>query len=158
MPVVVGIDPGLSGGVCRLSSRVSFESIAVPMPVIGNQIDGRQLAALLVGADLVAIEHAQAMPKQGVSSTFRYGQGFGTLIGVCEGLGLAYRLVKPRMWQTAVIGTGAGDTKQRSAEHVHRLYPWVDLLPGRMRKPHDGIADAVCIAEWAKKSARGVGR
>lgn len=144
---IVGIDPGKRGGICVLHPEWIY---AAPMPVVGDQIDGREIAGRIIGADLVVIEHAQAMPKQGVTSMFKYGVGFGVLIGVCEGLGLAYRLVKPRMWQTAVIGTGAGDTKERAAQFVHREYPLVDLTPGRSRKPHDGVADAVCIAHWGK--------
>jgi crossover junction endodeoxyribonuclease RuvC len=147
--IVVGIDPGLRGGVCVLGP----DPLAVPMPVTGGQIDGRELAVLLSGASMVAIEHAQAMPRQGVASTFRYGTGFGILLGVCEALGLPYRLVRPRIWQAAIIGTGAGDTKQRSIGYVHRLHPWVDLTPGKTRLAHDGIADAVCIAEWGQKNA-----
>jgi hypothetical protein len=66
---------------------------------------------------------------------------------------------RPRIWQAAIIGTGAGDTKQRSIGYVHRLHPWVDLTPGKTRVAHDGIADAVCIAEWGQKKrpVRGVG-
>jgi crossover junction endodeoxyribonuclease RuvC len=147
--IVVGIDPGLRGGVCVLGP----DPLAVPMPVTGGQIDGRELAVLLSGASMVAIEHAQAMPRQGVASTFRYGTGFGILLGVCEAIGVPYRLVRPQAWQSVVIGAGKGDTKARSIAHVHRTYPWVDLTPGKTRVAHDGIADAVCIAEWAKKSA-----
>jgi crossover junction endodeoxyribonuclease RuvC len=101
--IVVGIDPGLRGGVCVLGP----DPLAVPMPVTGGQIDGRELAVLLSGASMVAIEHAQAMPRQGVTSTFRYGTGFGILLGVCEAIGVPYRLVRPQAsGKSVVIGAG----------------------------------------------------
>ncbi|GAA0586540.1 hypothetical protein ACFQH5_20340 [Halomonas salifodinae] len=147
--MIIGIDPGQSGGIAGIDGDASY---AVPMPLIGKDIDGHKIAAQLksLTPDVVIIEKVHAMPKQGVSSTFKFGMGFGIVIGVCEALGIPYRLVTPQAWKKAVL---AGTTKDKDAAiaFVRRAYPSIDLTPGRKRVPHDGMADAVCLAEYGRQ-------
>lgn len=148
--MIVGIDPGKSGGIASINANGQASGIA--MPVIGKDIDGHELASILHNAapELVIIEKVGAMPKQGVTSTFTFGTGYGRLLGVCEALGIAYRLVTPQAWKKTVL---AGTTKDKDAAiaFVRRAFPMVDLTPGRKRTPHDGIADAVCLAEYGRQ-------
>lgn len=147
--MIIGIDPGQSGGIAAIDGDASH---AVPMPLSGKDIDGHEIAKLLknLTPSVVILEKVHAMPKQGVSSTFKFGMGFGLVIGVCEALGIPYRLVTPQAWKKAVL---AGTTKDKDAAiaFVRRAYPTIDLTPGRKRVPHDGIADAVCIAEYGRQ-------
>lgn len=149
--MIVGIDPGQTGGIAYIDTS-SGASHAMPMPLMGKEIDGHELANALRGRsiDTVILEKVHAMPKQGVSSTFKFGMGFGLVIGVCEALGIPYRLVTPQAWKKVVL---AGTTKDKdaAATFVRRAYPSIGLTPGRKRVPHDGMADAVCLAEYGRR-------
>lgn len=149
--MIIGIDPGQTGGIAYID-HASGQSHAMPMPVMGKDIDGHELANALRGLtiDTVILEKVHAMPKQGVSSTFKFGMGFGLVIGVCEALGIPYRLVTPQAWKKTVLAGTAKD-KDAAVAFVRRAYPSIDLTPGRKRVPHDGMADAVCLAEYGRQ-------
>ena len=147
--MIIGIDPGLKGGIAFLSAKGAGASV---MPVAGKEIDGRALAAALdlSRPDVVIIEKVASRPGQGVASMFRFGQGYGVIIGVCEALGIPYRLVTPQAWKKTVLAGTAKD-KDAAISFVRRAYPDIDLSPGRLRVPHDGMADAVCLAEFGRQ-------
>jgi len=151
--MIIGIDPGKTGGIAYISPTGS--SGAIPMPVMGKDINGHEIAAQLkaILPDVVFLEKAQAMSKngkQGVTGMFSYGKGFGIIIGACEALGIPYRLVTPQAWKKAVLAGTAKD-KDAAIAFVRRAYPNIDLTPGRKRVPHDGMADAVCLAEYGRQ-------
>lgn len=127
------------------------------MPLSGKEIDAHLIAKELKGLapSCVLIEKAQAMPGQGVTSMFNYGKGFGLILGVCEALGIPYRLITPQAWKKLVLAGTAKD-KDAAINFVRRAYPGVDLTPGRKVKPHDGMADAVCIAEYGLRLEQGI--
>lgn len=143
---VMGIDPGLRGAFACLGP----ETIAGPIPIASDEIDIYRLSSIVSmhKPELIVVEWAQAMPKQGVASTFKYGKGFGKILGMLETLGIAHQLVRPRAWKGAVL-SGTKKDKAAAIHYVRRKYPTIDLTPGTHRKPHDGIADAVCIADYA---------
>ena len=87
------------------------------------------------------------MPKQGVASTFSFGTSFGKLIGMCQTLGVRFDLVLPQIWKRDIL-QGTKKDKGASIDYVSRVYPEVNLIPGKCRKYHDGIADAVCMMLW----------
>ena len=122
------------------------------MPLAGKEIDGHEMANFLktLTPSVVILEKVHAMPKQGVSSTFKFGMGFGLVIGVCEALGIPYRLVTPQAWKKVVLAGTAKD-KDAAISFVRKAYPGVDLTPGRKRTPHDGMADAICLAEYGRQ-------
>jgi crossover junction endodeoxyribonuclease RuvC len=116
--IVIGIDPGKSGGIAAINRR---DFIALePMPVSSDGlIDGRRLAEWIVehtghphgvwaknerGHDFVDsevsvwVEDVHAMPGQGVCSMFSFGRGLGCIEGVCGALGLAVHRVRPQEW------------------------------------------------------------
>ena len=150
---VLGIDPGQKGGIAFLSDH---HAEAVPMPTVGKEIDGRAIAEILKtrGVELVVIEKVGAMRRdgrpQGAVSMFRFGFGTGLIVGVLEALSLPYRMVTPQAWKSLVLAGTARD-KEAAIQFVRRAYPQIDLTPGRIRTPHDGMADAVCLAEWGRR-------
>jgi crossover junction endodeoxyribonuclease RuvC len=163
--VVIGVDPGLNGGVAALTlqGRVIF---ARPMPTCpslkGRDVDARALHDLLsaVGrrATLAVVEKVASRPKQGVVSVFNFGVGYGIVRGVLGSIGVPLKLVTPQAWQKFVFRDLAfqPDTKAMSAAFCTASYPGVSLLAGpRCRVPHDGITDALCIAEYARLVAAG---
>ncbi len=153
--MIVGIDPGKAGGLAYIGSEIVGAG-AMPMPLSGKDIDGHELAMVLDNwkPDTVIIEKSQAMPGQGVTSMFNYGAGFGRLLGICEALGLPYRLVTPQRWKGVVLAGTAKD-KDAAIAFVRRAYPSINLTPGRKRRAHDGIADAVCLAEYGRQLMQG---
>lgn len=154
--IYVGIDPGKSGGIAALNEKKEIIHLE-PMPLIGGEIDPHAIAkalALLSVADMhVFIEHCQAMPKQGVSGVFKYGFGFGLLVGICASSAYPMTLVKPQAWQK-VMCAGADASaapKDRAAQVVYRLFPKAELRASpRCRKDHDGLVDALLISAYGK--------
>ena len=147
--IFMGIDPGKSGGIGMI---VAGHGSGDVMPIVSDEIDATEVARILtdVSPDMVAIERAQAMPKQGVVGMFRYGVGFGKILGVLEALKVPHVIVRPQQWKKVVL-EGTQKDKDAAISFVKKAYPMVDLTPGAKRKPHDGIADAVCLAEYARR-------
>lgn len=164
MTLFVGVDPGLDGGIAAVdeAGRPAWREA---MPFIGTKGKGKRLldqvgvlrmmrflaAKGVVG---VALEIQQSMPGQGVASTFQIGRGFGALEMVVPALGLALHPVRPQAWQKVMLaGTpdSMEDTKDRAALAAQRLWPTLDLREhAGCRKPHDGIVDALLLAEWLR--------
>nr|DAO72696.1 MAG TPA: HOLLIDAY JUNCTION RESOLVASE [Caudoviricetes sp.] len=89
------------------------------------------------------------MPGQGVTSMFNFGQTFGWAQGVLEAMGISYELVQPQKWKKEFSITG---DKNSSIMVCKRLFPGVSLLPAeRCRKDNDGMAEALLMAEYAKR-------
>lgn len=147
---VLAVDPGQKGGIAFLTDH---HAEAVPMPMVGKDIDVRAIVEILrtKSVELVVLEKVHAMPKQGVSSTFTFGYGVGVIVGIVETIGLPLRWVTPQAWKKIVLA-GTGKDKDAAIAHVRQAYPSVSLVPPRCRTPHDGIADAICIAEWARRT------
>jgi crossover junction endodeoxyribonuclease RuvC len=146
---IIGIDPGQKGGL----ASVGGSNEATPMPLAGKELDALAIANWIKeqNPDLVVIEKVHSMPKQGVSSTFKFGKGYGIAIGVVQALGIPLIFVTPQAWKGRVL---AGTTKDKAAavSYVRSKYPHLSLLAtSRSKVPHDGMADAVCIAEYGRK-------
>ena len=145
--VVAGIDPGKAGGIAIIQQDAIK---TMPMPIVGKEIDLEALALFLKEhqPNIIFIEKAQAMPKQGVTSMFTYGCGFGSLRGLCAGIGIGHQLVTPQAWKKVVLA-GTKKDKDAAINYVKSKYPKANLLATvRCKKPHDGMADAICIAEY----------
>lgn len=127
-PYYLGIDPGASGGIAVLAADGSVMS-AFKMP----ETD-RDLFDVLVAVQRPAVallERVHAMPKQGVSSTFMFGVGYGRLRMGLTAAKIAWEEVTPRVWQAA-LGIAkrdkAGDEsktafKNRLKAKAQQLYP-----------------------------------
>lgn len=148
---VVGIDPGKSGGVAIGDAETRRVSV-FKMPLLGDEIDSLSIFRRIqkLGSPKkvrVVVEKVSSMPHQGVTSTFTFGKGCGKILATLEILEVSYRLVLPPAWKKIVLAGTAKD-KNAAIEYVARTYPGVPLVPPGCKKPHDGIADAVCLMDW----------
>jgi crossover junction endodeoxyribonuclease RuvC len=88
------------------------------------------------------------MPKQGVTSTFKFGANFGTWQGIIAVLGLPCLMPRPAEWQKGLVRKSDGkDPKARSLAVARRLFPDAELS----KKKDHGRADALLLAWWAKQ-------
>ena len=148
---VLGIDPGLSGGYALLGG--DSPPLVEAFPMAGGRIDLAALANDWRGlAPAVAVlEAVHAMPKQGVSSTFTFGEGYGAVKGILAALGVRLELVTPQAWKKLVLA-GTPKDKAAAVEWARRAYPGLTLIRPGCRIPHDGMADALGIAEYGRRS------
>ena len=147
--IIMGIDPGQKGGVAII---VRGEvSVYFPMP----DCNGLSDKIGIWGRDfkMCYVEKVHSMPKQGVASTFKFGKHYGEILGILTALQIPYQLVTPQAWKKVVLEglDWKGKGKEVAIEYVQRRYPSVNLLATeRSRKPHDGMADAICIARYGE--------
>jgi len=147
---IVGIDPGLKGAIAVLSDG----AIAVhKMPIAGKELDLPTIATIFTAARprWIVLEKVGAMPGQGVTSVFTFGKGYGMIQGLAAGLGLPLELTTPQRWKSTVLHGTAKD-KDAAIAFCRRTFPSVSLIPKGCRKPHDGIADALCLAEYGRRT------
>lgn len=162
--LTLGIDPGQTGCIAALADGKPAGFIdmpTLPRKAGGESIDPftlakklRDLLALHPGAYVIAVfEQVNALPKQGVTSGFRFGQADGTARGVVGALGIAFIEVPPQTWKKYLRLTGCDKDAARTL--VIQRYPEVaDLL---RRKKDVGRADALLIALWSELTEQ-VGR
>lgn len=149
---VMGIDPGRDGGIAVLGDGVLKYW---PMKIVTEfETTWRKLGSEY-DVKHVFIEKAQSMPKNGAIQMFNYGVGFGKILGWMESMQYPYTLVPPAVWAREMHAGCMGEsTKDKSFQAVERLFPgnlWV--LPG-CKKKHDGMAEAVLIAEFGRRKLR----
>jgi crossover junction endodeoxyribonuclease RuvC len=153
----IGIDPGLKGGIAILPGVTKIEPVGWPMPLLGGDYNLRGIYDLIgryVGLcdtyeARVIIEKVHAMPKQGISSAFNFGRGYGSLVTIATVLRAKVILVTPQRWKKVVLHDTLMD-KPAALAYSNRMFPSIPLILSGCRKPHDGIADAVCIAEYGR--------
>lgn len=149
----VGIDPGQQGGVaflCPGNNNITLHRMPANHKELSELITRMRTAT-------VVIEKAQPMPGQGSVAGFSYGVGYGILLGMMVAHGIRYTEVRPAEWKKLVLAgvSGKGKTKKEKKDDsimaVERLFPDVNLIPGGCRKPHDGIAEALLLAEYGRR-------
>jgi len=151
--IYIGIDPGKSGGIATLS--VNTEISIYDAHSYPYSDDKLKEIAYTVSHEmsenvLCFVEKVGAMPKQGVTSMFNFGVSFGYILGVLEANQVPYQLVTPQKWKKHF---GLDNDKSKSIALCKRLFPAVSLLPTeRCRKDSDGMAEALLIALYAKRS------
>ena len=150
--IYLGFDPGLSGG-CAAIDTATKEVTGFPMPISGGEVDARALGCwiygLLVRVEfkcIATVEKVHSMPKQGVASTFKFGLGYGKVLGILGAYAVRTELVTPQAWKKVVLAGTKGD-KDAAIEWCGRNTR-VALIQTGCRTPHDGVADAICIAEF----------
>ena len=151
--IYIGIDPGQKGGIACINNDKVY---VTAMPLAGREVDGNAIYKWLITHTLyetntiACVEKVHSMPKQGVSSSFKFGKNYGIVIGVLSALGVSIKLVTPQRWKRAILFDTKRD-KQAAIEYCRLKYPNVNLLASKKsRVPHSGIADALCIASYAK--------
>ena len=163
MRVFVGIDPGLTGGLAALTEEGEIVDV-IPMPRLGGSTgplafnDIKLWFAGIKNGHTVyaAIERVSVRPREGVRSVLTIGTNWGFLKGMLVAIGAKHEEPTPQQWKKALglpkrTGAERKKGKQDAAVLATQLFPGINLTPGRKRVPHDGMADAVLIAEYARR-------
>lgn len=150
--IILGIDPGQSGGFCIVSGA----SIACrPFPFAGKELDVQALVGmwgnLAREPSRAVIEQQHARPISSKVAMFSLGRNYGTILGLLGALGIGTEIVTPRGWKDDILQGVSDKDKDAAIAYVRRVFPYVDLTSGGRHKPHDGMADAVCIAEYGRR-------
>ena len=151
---IIGIDPGLSGGIAILDDLKIYDIFDMPIMSEGkknkNQLNSAQLVNILnkhvikKENTFVIVEQVSAMPGQGVTSMFNFGQTFGSIKGICAALGLPIFYVRPAKWKKHFELINS--SKDASRTKVIEMYP---SISSRLTKKKDvNKADAILIARY----------
>jgi len=152
--IIIGIDPGVSGGISILENKKVLEVFDMPTMIDGKknkkQINGAEVANIIrrqldLKKDIVIIvEHVNAMPGQGVTSMFNFGQSFGVIKGISAALNVPLYLIRPARWKKHfdLLKTN----KDASRTKVIEVYPKISSKLSR--KKDSNKADAILIARY----------
>ena len=144
----IGIDPGKSGGIAVIEDRQA-RTMPYSDEELKKELDRVKLYDLSVADAVCCLEKGGAMPGQGVTSMFNFGVSYGYIKGVLEAYRIPYQEIPPQRWKKEF---GLNSDKAASVEVCRRLFPDVSLLATeRCRKPHDGMAEALLLAEYARR-------
>jgi len=148
---IIAIDPGLGGGVAFINLTTTL-TWATPMPVLGKQIDLADLAAQIAyfKPHLIVLEKVHSMPGQGVASMFTFGKGYGALLGIAAALKITCEEITPQKWKGVVL-SGTAKDKDAAIAYCRKVYPDVPLVMPKCRVAHTGVADALCLLEYARR-------
>ena len=132
---IIGIDPGLSGGIAVLDDLKIFDVFDMPIMSEGkknkNQLNSAHLVNIIkkhiIPEDTyVIVEQVSAMPGQGVTSMFNFGQTFGSIKGICAALNLPIFYVRPAKWKKHFELINS--SKDASRTKVIEMYPSISTL------------------------------
>ncbi len=151
---VIGIDPGLSGAIAVLEDKKVLGIFDMPVMAEGKknkrQLNSAQLVNVIksnINLDeeiSVVVEQVNAMPGQGVTSMFNFGQTFGAIKGVCAALKLPIYFVRPSKWKKHFELINS--SKDSSRTKVIEMYP---TLSDQLAKKKDvNKSDAILIARY----------
>ena len=146
----LGIDPGKSGAVAVVDADGNL-LLVFDTPLIGRDYDAGEMVDFLTEhrESRAALEIQHAMPKQGVSSTFTTGYGYGLWYMALTALGIPFDLVRSQDWKRA-LGIPAGRDKADSVAAAQRLFPGGDFT-GPRGGVKDGRAEACLLAEYRRR-------
>ena len=152
--IIFGFDPGISGAISVLENKKIIEIFDMPTMIDGKknrrQVNGAQVANIIKkklnqnNEVIVVVEHVNAMPGQGVTSMFNFGQSFGVIKGICSALSIPIYFVRPAKWKKYfnLIKTN----KDASRTKVIEIYP--EISSQISRKKDSNRADAILIARY----------
>ena len=152
--IIFGIDPGISGAISILENKKILEVLEMPTMIDWKknkkQVNGSQVTNIIKGRlnidkeIAVVVEHVNAMPGQGVTSMFNFGQSFGVIKGICSALSLPIYFVRPMKWKKYfnLIKTN----KDASRTKVIEIYPKISSQLSR--KKDSNKAAAILIARY----------
>ena len=153
--LIIGIDPGISGSICFLKDGRILEVIEMPVMTEGKknkkQVNGAQIYnEFLKRIDKkddeirVVIEQVSAMPGQGVTSMFNFGQSFGILKGICSAMQIPMFFVRPTKWKKYfnLINSQKDASRTRAIE----IFPYFSTQLSK--KKDSNKADAILIASF----------
>ena len=153
---IIGIDPGISGAICFFENGNIIDVIDMPSMAEGKK-NKKQVNSAQIHNEIrsriknvpkdnisVVIEQVSAMPGQGVTSMFNFGQSFGVLKGICASMQLSMYFVRPAKWKKYfnLIKT----EKEASRTKAIEIFPQIS---GKLSKKKDvNKADAILIASF----------
>ena len=154
--LIIGIDPGITGSICFFENGKIIDLIDMP-----NMADGKKQKRQVNGAQIyneifiriknldkknikVVIEQVSAMPGQGVTSMFNFGQSFGVLKGICSAMQLPMHFVRPAKWKKFFNLINA--EKDASRTKAIEIFPYIS--PQLSKKKDANKADAALIASF----------
>ena len=154
--LIIGIDPGISGSICFFQDGKIIDVVEMPTMTEGKknkkQVNGSQIyneisarIKKLDNKDIkVVIEQVSAMPGQGVTSMFNFGQSFGILKGICSAMQLPIYFVRPAKWKKYfnLINSEKDASRTRAIE----IFPY--FSSHLSRKKDSNKADAILIASF----------
>jgi len=155
---IFGIDPGISGAICVLKEGKILEVYEMPTMIDGKknkrQVNGAEVSNIFLkelnkeNAAKVVVEHVTAMPGQGVTSMFNFGQSFGVLKGICAALKLPIYFVRPVKWKKHfnLIKTN----KDASRTKVIEIFPYISSKISR--KKDSNKADSILIGKYFEET------
>ena len=154
--LIIGIDPGISGSICFFNEGKIIDVVEMPTMIEGKknkkQVNGSQIfneiserIKKIDKRDIkVVIEQVSAMPGQGVTSMFNFGQTYGILKGICAAMQLPMYFVRPAKWKKYfnLINSEKDASRTRAIE----IFPY---FSGQLsRKKDSNKADAILIASF----------
>tara|TARA_B100000886_G_scaffold211881_1_gene146763 strand:- start:99 stop:596 length:498 start_codon:yes stop_codon:yes gene_type:complete len=155
--LIIGIDPGISGSICFFEDGKILEVIEMPVMTEGKknkkQVNGAQVYNEFLkrinrkdkdNEIRVVIEQVSAMPGQGVTSMFNFGQSFGILKGICSAMQLPIFFVRPAKWKKYfnLINSQKDASRTRAIE----IFPYFSTQLSK--KKDSNKADAILIASF----------
>ena len=154
--LIIGIDPGISGSICFFQDGEIKDVVEMPTMIEGKK-NKKQVNASQIFNEIsekiknmdkknikVVIEHVTAMPGQGVTSMFNFGQSFGILKGICSAMQLSVYFVRPAKWKKYfnLINSEKDASRTRAIE----IFPYYSSHLSR--KKDSNKADAILIASY----------
>ena len=154
--IIIGIDPGISGSICFFEKGKIIDVIEMPIMTEGKknkkQVNGAQIYNEISqrikkrekNEVRVVIEQVSAMPGQGVTSMFNFGQSFGILKGICSAMKLPMYFVRPAKWKKYfnLINSEKDASRTRAIE----IFPYFSSQ--LTKKKDSNKADAILIASF----------
>ena len=154
--LIIGIDPGISGSICFFENGKILDVVEMPTMAEGKknkrQVNGSQIyneilkrTRLIEKQDIrVIIEQVSAMPGQGVTSMFNFGQSFGILKGIWYAMQLPMYFVRPAKWKK-YFGLIKSE-KDASRTKAIEMFPYFSSQLSK--KKDSNKADAILIASF----------
>ena len=152
--IIFGIDPGVSGAISVLENKKVIEIYDMPTMIDGKknkkQVNGSQVTNIIKERldnnkeIIVVVEQVNAMPGQGVTSMFNFGQTFGAIKGICAALSLPIFFVRPAKWKKhfELINSSKDASRTKAIE----MYP---SISNQLSKKKDvNKSDAILIARF----------
>tara|TARA_Y100000591_G_scaffold253368_1_gene224957 strand:+ start:168 stop:662 length:495 start_codon:yes stop_codon:yes gene_type:complete len=160
--LIIGIDPGISGSICFFEDGKILDVIEMPTMTEGKknkkQVNGSQIYNEILKRikDIdkknikVIIEQVSAMPGQGVTSMFNFGQSFGILKGMCSAMQLPMYFVRPAKWKKYF--NLINSEKDASRTKAIEIFPY--FSSNLAKKKDANKADAILIASYYYETFR----
>ena len=160
--LIIGIDPGISGSLCFFKDGKILDLVEMPNMPEGKknkrQVNGAQIyneiSSRIEGLNReeikIVIEQVSAMPGQGVTSMFNFGQSFGVIKGICSAMQLSMYFVRPAKWKKYfnLINSQKDSSRTKAIE----IFPYISTQLSRKKDANK--ADAILIASFFYETYR----